>query len=122
MASVATCPCCGFDLYALRDFALGPLSVEDGCIVRWQGRTVKLNSSQRLLLLALVRADGAAVRREALADALGYEGEHPHNLVSVHVTRIAQVFRSIDPTFNAIETVWGVGLRWRTEQQHLLAA
>lgn len=122
MASVATCPHCGADLYALRDFALGQLSVESGTIIRWQGHKVTLTRAERLLILALARADGAAIGRDILAESTGYEGEKPSNVVAVLIHRAEKAFRAIDPLFDAIENVWGVGLRWRTEQDHLLAA
>jgi DNA-binding response OmpR family regulator len=122
MASVATCPCCGFDLYALRDFALGQLTIKDGVIVTWNEQRIHLTSNERLVVIALAKADGAAIGRAVLAEAAGYEGDEPENIVAQWRHRIEKAFRSIDPTFNAIETVWGVGLRWRTEKQRLLAA
>jgi DNA-binding response OmpR family regulator len=122
MATVATCPCCGFDLFSLRDFALGDLTVENGVIIKWKGERVKLTPAQRLMLIALARADGAAVSRASLAEATGYEGDRPTNIVAVYANRIKKAFRAVDPEFDAFEPVHSIGLRWRTESGHLLAA
>lgn len=111
---LATCPTCGCDLEALRSYELGRLTIEDGVNVLWNGQKVKLTPCERLIVLALSRAGGAVVKRAALAEAAGYEGEDPNGVIGVWLNRINKAFRNIDPDFAAIETVWRSGLRWRT--------
>jgi DNA-binding response OmpR family regulator len=101
---------------------LGQLTVKDGAIISWNGVVIDLSPSERLIVMALVKADGAPVKRHILAEATGYEGDNPTGCVAVFMHRIIRSFLAIDPTFSAIENVWGVGVRWRTDQQHLLAA
>ena len=119
---IATCPCCCADLIALKDFRLGPLNVVNSTFVHWNGALVPLSVRERLLLMALVRADGVPVKRHILAEATGYEGDQPENLASVLVSRINKSFRRADPAFDMIENVWGYGLRWKTGEDRLLAA
>lgn len=112
--TVSTCPNCAFDLTALHAIELGNLKIEyDGAIIHWKGERVDLSPPERLLLLALVRADGAPIRRWVLAEAMGYEGDNADNNVAVHQHRINAHFRAVDPEFAMIENVRLVGLRWK---------
>jgi DNA-binding response OmpR family regulator len=112
--TASTCPNCGYDLIALHALNLGDLTVEhDGAVILWRGKLVVLSRSERLLVLALARAEGAAIKRDVLAEADGYEGPNADNWVSVYLGRINDKFRYIDPDFDMIENVRCVGLRWR---------
>lgn len=113
MSSV--CPNCGCDLELLRSFTLGPLSVFNGAIVKWKDRRVRFTPAERLIVLALARAGGATIRRTVLAEVAGYEGDQPESLTSVWLCKINKRFRKVDPSFAAIETLRGVGVRWAVE-------
>jgi two-component system OmpR family response regulator len=113
---IATCPYCCRDLGPLEPFHLGPLFIDKGGAFIWWGESpVPLTGTERLIVTSLARADGAVVRRFAVADLIGSESDDPGNLVAVHLSRIRAKFRAIDPAFDAIENVHGQGLRWRTE-------
>lgn len=112
--TITVCPNCGLNLVALHALELGDLKIEyDGAIIAWRGRAVPMSPVERLMILSLARADGAPVRRTALADAMGYEGENPENIVAVHLARIQKRFRELDPAFDHIENVRLRGIRWR---------
>lgn len=115
--SCSTCPYCGRDLEALRSFSVGSLGVEQGgTIIWWNRHRVPLRESERLIVTALAKADGAPMRKHVLADVIGYDGDRPDNLVSVHVSRAKARFQQIDPSFDRIESIRGAGLRWKVEE------
>lgn len=114
----AVCPNCGLDLSPFETISRGDLSIPDQVTIRWRGRDLKLTRQQRLIVLALVRADGQIVSRHALMEACGTESDYaldPSNVVDVQLSRIRNAFKSVEPMFDQIETVWGAGLRWRAE-------
>ena len=110
------CPSCGFDLTPFAPIARGDLFIPDRLTVSWQGRRIKLTPQQRLIVLALVKANGETVRRHALGEASGADTDDkldPSNVVDVQICRIRHAFAAVDPMFDQIETVWGEGVRWR---------
>jgi DNA-binding response OmpR family regulator len=42
--------------------------------------------------------------------------EYILSTITSHIKRIRKKFASIDPKFAAIETVYGMGYRWRNEE------
>lgn len=109
------CTNCGCDLEPFAPLQIGHLAIDDPLTVRWRGQVVRLTAHQRLIVIALARADGKIMRRIALAEAAGSdERKDPHNLVDVQLHRIKAAFRDVDPAFDAIRSVWGQGIRWRT--------
>ncbi|TVR96802.1 MAG: DNA-binding response regulator [Rhodospirillales bacterium] len=109
----------------------GPSSVtagEDGEILRrdemvldtgrhmctWKGLPVNLTVTEFLLVLALARRPGHVKSRDQLIDAA--YGEHIYvddRTVDSHVKRLRKKFREVDPEFAQIETLYGVGYRFR---------
>lgn len=111
------CPHCGFDLESIKPFTVGKLFVDAaGAFVWWGKSIVPLTAAERLIVVALARADGVPIKREVLAEISGYEGDHPENIVAVQVSRANKRFREVDPDFNRIENVHGAGLRWKVEE------
>lgn len=110
------CHNCGASLEPLEPFSLGKLFVDKaGAHIWWGEKPVPLTTAERIIVIALARADGAVMRRAALAEITGSESENPQNIVAVYVSRASAKFREIDPAFDRIENVHGAGLRWRTE-------
>lgn len=111
---ISTCPYCAANLTALHAIELGDLKIEyDGAIILWKGERLEVSMPERLMLLALVRADGAPIKRWVLAEAMGYEGDNADNNAAVHLHRLTRAFKAIDPAFDKIENVRSVGVRWR---------
>lgn len=110
------CLNCGADQTPFEPIEIGPLTIPHPQSIRWNGEHVPLTPHQRLLVLTLVRAGGRVMRRIAVAEAIGSdERQDPANLVAVQINRINKAFRDIDPGFDAIEAVWGAGVRWRVK-------
>lgn len=91
--------------------------VDGGSLITWKGRKLNATVSEKLILTTLVRSPGYVFRRFALAEAIGAEElKGPENLVTAFLCRLRSAFREIDPEFDHIETVWGEGVRWKTEE------
>ena len=80
----------------------------------WDGRPVKLTVTEFLLLQALAQRPGFVKSRDSLMDA-AYEDQVyvDDRTIDSHIKRMRKKFRSVDPEFDAIETLYGVGYRYR---------
>ena len=80
----------------------------------WKGEPVDLTVTEFLLLKALAYRPGLVKNRDQLIDAA--YGEHIYvddRTIDSHVKRLRKKFRSVDPEFAEIETLYGVGYRYR---------
>jgi two-component system response regulator ChvI len=80
----------------------------------WDGRPVKLTVTEFLLLQALAQRPGFVKSRDNLMDA-AYEDQVyvDDRTIDSHVKRMRKKFRQVDGDFDAIETLYGVGYRYR---------
>lgn len=80
---------------------------------RWDNQTVPLTVTEFMMLNALVRRPGHVKTRQQLMEQ-GY----PHDTyvsdrtIDSHIKRIRKKFSSLDPGFDQIETVYGLGYRY----------
>ncbi len=90
----------------------GDLSIDLNCMhVEWKGVNVPLTLTEFWILNSLARFPGHVKSREQLmqdANTIVDEGT-----VTSHVKRLRRKFEDIDPEFNCIDTVYGMGYRWR---------
>ena len=80
----------------------------------WEGRAVKLTVTEFLLLQALAQRPGFVKSRDNLMDA-AYDDQVyvDDRTIDSHIKRMRKKFRQVDPEFDAIETLYGVGYRYR---------
>ena len=80
----------------------------------WEGRPVKLTVTEFLLLQALAQRPGFVKSRDSLMDA-AYEDQVyvDDRTIDSHIKRMRKKFRTVDKDFDAIETLYGVGYRYR---------
>jgi two-component system response regulator ChvI len=80
----------------------------------WEGRPVKLTVTEFLLLQALAQRPGFVKSRDNLMDA-AYDDQVyvDDRTIDSHIKRMRKKFREVDPEFDAIETLYGVGYRYR---------
>ncbi len=80
----------------------------------WDGKPVKLTVTEFLLLQALAQRPGFVKSRDSLMDA-AYDDQVyvDDRTIDSHVKRMRKKFRVVDPEFDAIETLYGVGYRYR---------
>ncbi|MDZ7644269.1 MAG: proteobacterial dedicated sortase system response regulator [Woeseiaceae bacterium] len=86
----------------------------DRMTVRWQDQPVGLTLTEFWMVHALARYPGHVKNRQQLMDAA--QAVLDDNTITSHVKRIRRKFVAIDPAFDAIETVYGMGYRWLAGQ------
>ena len=80
----------------------------------WKGKKVVLTVTEFRLLETLATRPGVIKSRDALMDA-AYEDQVyvDDRTIDSHIKRLRKKFRSVDETFDMIETLYGVGYRFR---------
>ena len=80
----------------------------------WDGRQVRLTVTEFLLLQALAQRPGFVKSRDNLMDA-AYDDQVyvDDRTIDSHIKRMRKKFRQVDNEFDAIETLYGVGYRYR---------
>ncbi|HZL00793.1 MAG TPA: response regulator transcription factor [Caulobacteraceae bacterium] len=80
----------------------------------WEEKPVRLTVTEFLLLQSLAQRPGFVKSRDNLMDA-AYEDQVyvDDRTIDSHIKRMRKKFREVDPTFDAIETLYGVGYRYR---------
>jgi two-component system response regulator ChvI len=79
----------------------------------WKGDQVRLTVTEFLILQALAQRPGYVKSRDQLMDA-AYDDQVyvDDRTIDSHIKRLRKKFRDIDDTFDAIETLYGVGYRY----------
>ncbi len=92
--------------------ARGPLTIDlKRLAVQWNGRRVELTLTEFWMVHALARHPGHVKDRDSLMrDARIVVDDAT---ITSHVKRIRRKFAAVDPAFDRIETVYGMGYRWR---------
>ena len=81
--------------------------------VRWNGSEVSLTVTEFLILAALAQRPGVVKNRNQLLDVAYSEDVYVDDrTIDSHIKRIRRKFRALDPEFDAIETLYGVGYRF----------
>jgi two-component system response regulator ChvI len=85
-------------------------------ICTWKGQQVDLTVTEFLILKSLASRPGHVKNRDQLIDAA--YGEHIYvddRTIDSHIKRLRKKFREVDDDFAHIETLYGVGYRYRDE-------
>ncbi|MBV9529358.1 response regulator transcription factor [Sphingomonas sp.] len=81
--------------------------------VRWNGRDVTLTVTEFLILETLAQRPGVVKSRNQLLDIAYHEDVYVDDrTIDSHIKRIRRKFRATDPSFDSIETLYGVGYRF----------
>jgi two-component system response regulator ChvI len=95
--------------------ARGELVLDPGRhLCTWRDRPVNLTVTEFLILKALAQRPGHVKNRDQLMDAA--YGEHIYvddRTIDSHIKRLRKKFKEADPDFAHIETLYGVGYRYR---------
>jgi two-component system, OmpR family, response regulator ChvI len=80
----------------------------------WDGKPVRLTVTEFLLLQALAQRPGFVKSRDNLMDA-AYDDQVyvDDRTIDSHIKRMRKKFRQVDNEFDGIETLYGVGYRYR---------
>jgi two-component system response regulator ChvI len=82
----------------------------------WRGKPVDLTVTEFLILKSLAIRPGHVKNRDQLIDAA--YGEHIYvddRTIDSHIKRLRKKFRDVDTEFGHIETLYGVGYRYRED-------
>jgi two-component system response regulator ChvI len=86
-------------------------------LVRWKGNLVTLTVTEFLMLQALVRYPGHVKTRQQLTrDSYTHDNYISERTIDTHVKRLRKKFETVDPSFDRIETVYGMGYRYQPER------
>jgi two-component system, OmpR family, response regulator ChvI len=81
--------------------------------VLWDGREVSLTVTEFLILETLAQRPGVVKNRNQLLDVAYNDDIYVDDrTIDSHIKRIRRKFRAVDPSFDAIETLYGVGYRF----------
>jgi two-component system response regulator ChvI len=74
---------------------------------------VKLTVTEFLILSALAKRPGVVKNRDQLLDAAYGETTYlDDRTIDSHIKRLRRKFRDVDPDFDSIETLYGVGYKY----------
>jgi len=93
----------------------GKLEMDSMCHTSlWSGQPVTLTVTEFLILHALAQRPGFVKSRDQLMGA-AYDNQVyvDDRTIDSHIKRIRKKFRDVDNEFNSIETIYGVGYRYR---------
>ena len=80
----------------------------------WDGKPVTLTVTEFLILLSLAQRPGVVKSRDALMDAAYDEQVYVDDrTIDSHIKRLRKKFKVVDDDFDMIETLYGVGYRFK---------
>jgi two-component system, OmpR family, response regulator ChvI len=82
----------------------------------WDGKAVVLTVTEFLILQALAQRPGIVKSRDALMDA-AYDDQVyvDDRTIDSHIKRLRKKFSQVDSSFDGIETLYGVGYRFKEQ-------
>ena len=84
--------------------------------VTWNGEPVTLTVTEFLIVETLAQRPGIVKTRNQLMDAAYQDDIYVDDrTIDSHIKRVRRKFRQVDPTFDAIETLYGAGYRFSEE-------
>ena len=85
-------------------------------LCQWKGFNIDLTVTEFLLLLALATRPGHVKNRDQLMDAAYGETIYVDDrTIDSHIKRLRKKFKTVDTTFDYIETLYGIGYRYREQ-------
>ena len=105
----------GSDVVSPEAIRRGELTIDPARhFVSWKGDDIELTVTEFMLLKALAQRPGHVKSRDQLMDAA--YGEHIYvddRTIDSHIKRLRKKFRAVDGEFSQIETLYGVGYRYK---------
>ena len=98
-----------------RAMVRGPLMLDPARhLCTWEGRPVPLTVTEFLLVQTLAQRPGHVKTRDQLMDAAYADNVYVDDrTIDSHIKRLRRKFKSVDDGFQAIETLYGLGYRYR---------
>jgi len=87
-----------------------------GYTVTWKEKNIPLTVTEFMLLSSLIKYPGHVKNRDQLIEeAYPYNTYVSDRTIDSHIKRLRQKFLQIDPEFVSIETVYGLGYRYKVK-------
>jgi two-component system response regulator ChvI len=87
----------------------------DRHLCSWKDQEVKLTVTEFLILQALALRPGMVKNRDQLMDAAYGESIFlDDRTIDSHIKRLRRKLRESDPAFDQIETLYGIGYKYKT--------
>jgi two-component system response regulator ChvI len=84
--------------------------------VRWKGLPINLTVTEFMMLHALVRHPGHVKTRKQLhQDGYPHDAYVSDRTIDSHIKRVRRKFEEVDETFDRVDTVYGLGYRWKED-------
>ncbi len=84
--------------------------------VRWKGTPLNLTVTEFMMLHALIRHPGHVKTRKQLhQDGYPHDAYVSDRTIDSHIKRVRRKFEEVDGSFDRIDTVYGLGYRWKEE-------
>ena len=95
----------------------GPLMMDPTRhLCTWDGKPIELTVTEFLLLKALAQRPGHVKSRDQLMDSAYGENIYVDDrTIDSHIKRLRKKFNAVDVDFDAIETLYGVGYRFKEQ-------
>ena len=82
----------------------------------WKGQPLNLTVTEYLLIKVLAERPGNGKNRDQLIDAAYGENIYVDDrTIDSHIKRVRKKFKTIDSEFSQIETLYGVGYKYKEE-------
>jgi two-component system, OmpR family, response regulator len=92
----------------------GPLALDvKRFTTQWNGTRVDLTLTEFWMVHALARFPGHVKDRDSLMRDASIVVDD--STITSHIKRIRRKFQSLDPSFDRIDTVYGIGYRWQAD-------
>lgn len=85
----------------------------DRMTAKWHGEALDLTVTEFWILHALAKSPGHVKNRQQLMDAANVVLDD--NTITSHIKRLRKKFHFSDPSFDGIQTAYGMGYRWNVE-------
>jgi two-component system OmpR family response regulator len=83
---------------------------KDRMSVHWNGQPVDITVTEFWIIYALAKRPGHVKSRQQLMDAANVVLDD--NSITSHIKRIRKKFMQFDPNFDSLQTAYGMGYRW----------
>lgn len=105
------------DIESEKEFIRGELSLDfSKHICTWKNQKIQLTVTEFLILKTLAVRPGHVKSRDQLMDAAyGDQIFVDDRTVDSHIKRLRKKFRAVDSSFNYIETLYGIGYKFREQ-------
>ncbi len=99
-------------------FTHGNLKLDDSRhLCTWKNTPINLTVTEYLLLKTLATHPGHVKNRDQLIDSAYGENIYVDDrTIDSHIKRVRKKFKKLDEDFNQIETLYGIGYRYKEEQ------